>query len=973
MTPRRKWLLTAIAAGVVVLLWSRQTLEPLSYYSSRSYVQRTNDLIRRGALVFDCVDDRVELRNRATEAEREWFAASYLQNDVELFNRNRELFGHFFLVSDCQLREINPFLRTIRLPFAKSTQWLGNIEYSGPGAEASLVSAKGRIIAIERTLAGVVPRDTRTDAGDADSLSSNVVHIDFGRGGATPAVEVHSVEGTAVIEQRVKRGQSGDVRLLGHAVGEGRITRLESGDWLHLSAESPAPVSETFLYSGERRYERLSTVRTRNARQERTFAEEDPLLQWVGGDAGEEMLTFGEALARSVSNALQQIDPKRAETLREGFDVQLSINRSLQSRLDSALATYARGLVNDLAAGDPFAASVTVMDGKTGEVLAAASFPGQSELEGMSGVSEEEKRRLLVNHNFKRHPIGSVGKPFFYAAAATRHPYLLDLTVEPHAPALRPDGGEGEREVLQFFIGRDYKLWPHADAPTDMQSAIERSCNKFTIELATLSLAAPRDLKERTLTGPLNEVFARQPNVTWPAAGTGLSGPRINGQLIDFPVDLGVYMKDDGKPVPSREVTSGVVMPGTLDRIDEAPIMEAFGDLTGVRTYAGLEAPDLPDAENESVSRNAVATLNYDLRPWSELLTVLMQGGDEAQAWKVRAAFQAVSPERVNLSLNQVTDFRTELISLLLGGSTSLWTNVQVAEALSRLVTGRQIEATMVRAVRNRKMKEDAEATVAPPPLLAEQSISTEARSTVLRGMKRVVFGVHGTARPLATRIHELEQRFPGFNVAAFSKTGSPTVERPESKPTGEILRQLIRGGYLSYDGRQLRVSTSRQSGAVTYAARGTTGRAQFISALTRASRIAAGQIGRSAGPRAISRITSYADRFERYRNQLVFDSPMAVRLNEATASPFHVVAGSLVLNRDHSIFDPTQQADSSAAYAISIVKWRGTSDVPTPEELDHPDSRVVTAVFYLDIGPGSAVAVELARAVLPQFTALLE
>jgi cell division protein FtsI/penicillin-binding protein 2 len=968
MTPRGKTLLAIALAVTVILLWWRQRNEPLSYYSSRSYVQRTNDLIQRGALRFDCATDAIRLTDRATDAEREWFTASYLQSDVALFNRNRELFGHFFLVSDCELREINPFLRTIRLPFAKQNQWLGSIAYSGPGSDATLVSAKGRTVAIERRLPDVPLRDARTRIGAEESLSANVVHLDFSGGGETPGVEVHSVEGNAILEQRVKRGQAAEVRLLGNAVNEGRIAKLESGDWLHLAAGSPSAVSETFLYSGERRYERLSMIRTRNARQERVYTEDDPLLQWVGGDQGEQMLTFGEALARSVTNAIEQLDEKRAEELRTAFDVQLSIDRTLQSRLDVALSEYSRRLVNEVAAGDPFAASITVMNGRTGEVLAAASFPGQSDLDGMTGVSEDERRRLLVNHNFKRHPIGSVGKPFFYAATASRHPFLIDLTVEPHAPFERPDGGEGERENLQFFLGRDYKLWPHADVQMDMESAIERSCNKYTVELATLALAAPRDLQDRVLARPLSAVFARQPNVSWPKPGTVIGGPRINGQLIDFPVSLGVYMKDDGKPVPATEDTSAAITPGTLDRIDEAPFLEAFGDLTGVRTYAGVDAPNAPKDGLDGLTRT---TLQYDLRPWSKLLAVLMEEQDATNAWKVRAALQSVSPERVNLSLNQVNQLRTELISLLLGGSTSRWTNVQLAEALSRLVTGRQIEASLVHAIRRRKEGAE-ERQVLVPPHLSQQTVSAEARTIVLRGMKRVILGAQGTARPMAARVTELEKQFPGYNVAIFSKTGSPTVQRPESKPAGEILSGLVRRGHLFFDGRQLVVSTDRKAAPVPYAARGTAGRARFTSALTRAMRIAARQSGSAVTPRTVSRIASYADRFTRYRSQLVFAAPANVRLTEAASSPIHVVAGSLVLNRDHSVFDPVQQADSSAAYVMSIVKWRGTGDVPTPEELDQPDSRVVTATFYLDIGPGSAVAVELARAVIPQLEPLL-
>lgn len=957
------------AALLVALLWSRQSFEPLTYYSSRSYVQRTNDLIRRGALVFDCRDDRVRLTERATDAEREWFAASYLQSDVELFNRNRELFGHFFIVSDCQLREINPFLRTIRLPFAKTTQWLGNIEYSGSGSDATLVSVNGRTIAITRLPEGAMPRDVRTRAGSTEDIAANVVHIDLGGGARTPAVEVHGIEGNPVLEQRVKRGQGADVRLLGSATGEGRIARLNSGDWLHVSSSSPVPVSETFLYTGERRYERLSTVRTRNARKERVFTEEDPLLQWVGGDSGEEMLTFGEALARSVTNALQQLQPAHAERLMTEFDLQLTIDRRLQSSLDQGLAAYARRVANEVAGGDPFAASMTVMNGKTGELIASASYPGASDLAGLTGVSEEEQRRLLVNHNFKSHPIGSAGKPFFYAAIATQHPFLLDLTVEPHQPELRPDGGEGEREVLQFFTGTDYKLWPHADAPMDLQSALERSCNKFTVELATLALAAPRDLRERRLTQPLDRVFTRMPDVEWPLPGT-VDGPRIAGARIDFPVSLGVYMKEDVAPLPPGEVTTAAILPGSLDRIDEAPFIETFGDITGVRTYGGIAAP-VSAGGQDAVGRTASATLRYDLRPWSDLLAKLTEGESEETAWKVRAALQSVSPERVNLSLNQVTDFRTELISLLLGGATSRWTNVQLAEAMSRLVTKRAVEATIVSSIRPR----DPKRQVAPaaPRQFAEVPVSDEARDAVLQGMKRVVLGTRGTARPLAPRVAELEQRFPGYRVALFSKTGSPTVERPEAKPSGEIVAQLVRRGVLYFDGRQLAVSTDRTRPAVLYAARGTRGRAAFVAALARASSITARRIGTTAGPRTQARILSFADRFAKYQAQLVFASPSLVRLSEAAASPFHVVSGQLVLNRNHPVFDPTHQADSSAMYVLSIVKWRGTGEIPTPEEIAHPDSRVLTIVAYLDIGPGSAVAVEAVRELLPRVAHLLE
>jgi cell division protein FtsI/penicillin-binding protein 2 len=947
MTRGRVALIAAIVA-LIALLWSRQSVEPLSYYSSRSYVQRANALIRKGALQFDCRTDTIRLTSAATDAEKKWFEESYLANDVELYNRNRELFGHFFVVQDCQLRELNPFLRTIRLPFAETVAWRGNIEYAGPPSDATLVSSNGRIIHITPPAAGAPHTEVRTRVGDKKDVVASIIHFDFAGGAMTPGIEIHNAGGNTILEQRVKRGSGADVRLLGNVIAEGRIARMMSGDWLHLASGA----SETFLFTAEKRFERLSMMRTRNAEEARTFTEEEPLLRWVGGEDGDQMLTFGDALARGVTNAMQE----GALAKRGDFDLQLSIDRSLQRDLDDALRTYAGALQRDVAAGNPFPASVTVLDGKSGEILAAASFPSQADLETQQGISDDERRRLLVNHNFKRHPIGSAGKPFFYASIVSRHPFLLDLSVEPHGPRLRKDGGEGEREILQFFTPSDYKLWPHGDAWTDLRSAIERSCNKFTVELATLALAAPRDVRDRTLNRPLDQVFTREVDVAWPKPGQS-SGIRIGAQTLDFAPSLGVYMKHDWKPVAPSVETTAAITPGSLDRIDEAPFLQELAEITGVRTYAGLAAPDVP-VEESGVGRSAMVTMQYDLRPWRALVERFTAEQSSETAWKVRAALQSVSPERVNLALNQVTDLRTELVSLLLGGSTSQWTNIQLAEGLSRLVTKKQVEATMLHALRDRAAK----TAVAPKPF-GELAITDEARNAVLDGMTRVILGAHGTARPLAAEVAALQRRFPGFNIAVFSKTGSPTVTRPEARPVGEVLEALVTRGRLFAESGTVRVSPDGRR-VVPYARPGSRGRAAYLAALDRAARDIARGIRQQVTPRMIQRIAAYADRFDRYRVQNV---------SESASSPFRIVNGQLVLNRAHPVFDPIEQTDSSAVYILSIAKWRGAAGVPTPAELSQPDSRVITAAFYFDIGPGSTVAVEAARQMLPRMGKLLE
>jgi hypothetical protein len=67
------------------------------------------------------------------------------------------------------------------------------------------------------------------------------------------------------------------------------------------------------------------------------------------------------------------------------------------------------------------------------------------------------------------------------------------------------------------------------------------------------------------------------------------------------------------------------------------------------------------------------------------------------------------------------------------------------------------------------------------------------------------------------------------------------------------------------------------------------------------------------------------------YRQHLVFPGPAAVKLDSGLPMPF------------------------------------------TPQELESDEARVVTVVIYLDLGPGSAIAVETARQLAPMLYPLLD
>ena len=88
----------------------------------------------------------------------------------------------------------------------------------------------------------------------------------------------------------------------------------------------------------------------------------------------------------------------------------------------------------------------------------------------------------------------------------------------------------------------------------------------------------------------------------------------------------------------------------------------------------------------------------FDPQPWNALLARL----GIAQQPELYPAFYPIIPQRANLGFNLNIDFRQDFVSLIFGGATNRWSNVQLAEAISRLVTDRKVTCNSCRKSRTR-------------------------------------------------------------------------------------------------------------------------------------------------------------------------------------------------------------------------------------------------------------------------------
>src|SRR4029079_1645027 len=152
-----------------------------------------------------------------------------------------------------------------------------------------------------------------------------------------------------------------------------------------------------------------------------------------------------------------------------------------------------------------------------------------------------------------------------------------------------------------------------------------------------------------------------------------------------------------GRQRAEKPESTGAKRCPSLDKFEEVPFRTPLERLTGVATYLGNDPQGLPPGITVGVLERAYRTGRYDLSLFAPLLDHLFTKTTEEQRWKIRTATQQMSPERVNLAFNQITHMREDFVNLLLGGGTSIWTNVQLTEALSRLVTGRAVESRIVR------------------------------------------------------------------------------------------------------------------------------------------------------------------------------------------------------------------------------------------------------------------------------------
>ena len=742
-----------MVGGVLCLLFVETCVlgEPEGYWSADGYVRRANAIVLSEAVTLMCAGqvgpDSIRLRQDSiivkpeslSEAARNWLLSSNLRRDVIAFNNNpTSALSPFVLAEEgCGLSGVNRYYHRIDLPYDRMPRWTGDVRFAVADLRASFRGGRSQR---SQYLEVIQPR--RVD-------NTTTLTVDLGQEGEFPPTEDLQLyrAGELVASARyvggrldgakptLVEGASGvgvELRLNGYGMPTNRGVWLETGDWVHFTQGD-----DSFTYvveEGEDRAELISSRRPADAERDYMI----PRLQ-----------PFVGALAGAFEGALQHAD--RGEM--DSVDIRLTLDRELEGAGQVVVNTYCAQRQLE---ARPRAVSALVMDAASGAVLAMPSCPGDEELGGYDRLSSRDRNRYRSNQNLALHPVGSALKPFWATSVATAFPRLLDLELSAH--------GDIVNDVFRCPVG-SYGSRPQGQRH-GIERFIETSCNRFMVEMGTVALMAKASRNEE-LCGRENadmaECLGQYVADTAPADSEGV---RFCDQVVHL------VLRDS---LPFTRNSCGLVR-----RIDQHFPRAPLDGLTRARTASALS----PVISETSDVDGAYHLDRYRVDVWDDLITPLrLRDSDRMTA---RLGFRDVSPQIAHLALDAMETLRGNWVSLLLGGESSRWSNFQLAEAMSRLMTGRDVRGRLV-------LEPAAGADPDSAATLPREVLHRGARRRVLHAME-LVTRQGGTASNLGPTLEALRNTVrtrPGleeYEGYGFAKTGTPDVVVEREEREGSVL-----------------------------------------------------------------------------------------------------------------------------------------------------------------------------------------
>ena len=686
------------------------------------------------------------------DAVWKFFQNSYLRRDIEA--NDPKLWD----IRNSDVKGIDPNAHNVLLPIRSPRRWQGEISFQTDNTAVGEIVGNSvelqTITLLPFEFANVDNFKTETVLASNTDWSSEIVtahEVQLMRRNGAIIAKLFVLGDQILI--RAFDTKSAVISIDGYVIDDTEYRTIPAG--AELLIDDPTGVPAVFTSRGVRGA--TNTLSGYRSLIGRSF---DPRLQEFSGALVSDM----NRLLGALHNGLSDNDAKDLQLLDVAVTLDPELHQDLQDRLEFDVSQLAAKLRRQSGYDQPIPASITVMDALNGDIIAIASTPNPDDL------SNTARATLRSNQNFVNHPIGSVAKPLVSAAILETWPALTELKVK------NPDLVDNEH-IVTDILGFEMELGTGGNGVNwwiTYEEYLTRSSNVYAAYLMFLAMTEN------------------------PVGSSTTEEPIIRNYVIQPSRPSNEY-----RQVPARAPKPHYDEDGTVSY--------------SVKFEWPRELRKLYQIEVEKILYDAQPTIRLDPFWQKSIWDGLLDDIEDLESDlldRQSGALRQLSPEMVNLNINQARHIRRDLVSLILGAGESRWNTIKVAEAYGRLVTGRRVVASLVDRLDDDDflfptMIDACEGT--GDPIYGRPSdgnFCSSTREASLRGL----FGVteRGTGISMRRTIRDVTSEIGDDQyVCVFAKTGTPQIVRSYQRRIDRVVTALGESSR-----RYLRISDDESTGA---------------------------------------------------------------------------------------------------------------------------------------------------------------
>ncbi len=626
---------------------------------------------------------RQYLKNKENSSEwNENFQRLILKKDINDFNNGTT---GLFKISDGELKAIEPKSHSIPKPTRVINRWKGDLLFR-PEKNSFIELNDHRIVLIPPSgneVPKCLPLSLKNLPRTANCIIfKNIVKIDYGKCLDTEKQNSFYIINQSedhVLKRKKSKNETKDIEYLGNTCTVFNIDRKME---FTLVKKNQNKEIINIKYYPNGKGEKINIIQNQNGREKRVQLNDSFPMNKNIATVIDELIKTG--IISQDDLTIEKISGT------EHPNINLTLDPLLQEKLQKELSHYA--LNTKIISERPFKGSIAVMDIKSGDLLALASFPDPATMDTYKNTLKWRQNHKLElyenNQNFEPHFIGSITKPLLAATILNKIPDLVTLRIGDYGKLSSAEKIPKDKKN-KFYPSKDFLGFRLSKGITDSSFHFYNVSKRGECDRGRFPIGFLEFLKYSSNRYMFNLFFL--------AVAHQLQGNHLSLVTTNRPLECGIVkLKNETieyqpqfSPFFDTSYKNPIVNWNQLKWLD-ASIRENFTIFPSKDRRDGEKDAKLSNTQKQNL-KIKMLKMETDYSHWFSLI--------KEGLWSnyVLRQFKGISYPKVHWKLhsnhhNRLNDLR----DILLGAGENKWSNIALAEMFATLVTGKKINSNLI-------------------------------------------------------------------------------------------------------------------------------------------------------------------------------------------------------------------------------------------------------------------------------------